>query len=160
MVIAERSEGTFEPAPEAECNQKTWTSQVMDLYGHPVTGVRQRHSTWMRGGELQKFFQALEIEVDKDSVISAPEIDCNHSMCHVHPNGHHPPSGHQHPLIKVMDLFTVDDVRFAREISSGILESTVIDVLVNGGEWNEQTVSEGAIRSAGGAQVRTRQLQH
>ena len=161
MVIAERSEGTFEPAPEAECDHKAWFSQVEDLYGHPLENVRERHSTWMRGGELQKFFQALEIDSDGNVVLNAPEIDCNHSMCHMHPNGHHPPSGQQQQLIKLMDLFNVRDVRYARELASYILERTIIDVLSNGrGEWNEQTVSSGATRSANQAQNRISQFQH
>lgn len=160
MVVAEWSKGTFEPAPESACHQKTWISNVMDLSGHPVANVRQRHSTWMRGGELQKFFQTLEVDLENGEVMHAPEIDCEHAMCHVHPNGHHPPSGQQLRLIKIMDLFSVDDVRLARELAGCVLENTVINVLINGGEWNEQSVSEGATRSAGTAQARARQLQH
>jgi hypothetical protein len=160
MVMAERSEGTFEPAPESECDQKAWFSNATDLYGHPIANVRQRHSTWKRGGELQKFFQALEVDLDREHTMHAPEIDCNHAMCHVHPNGHQPPSGEQKALIKIMDLFDVEDVRLARELASGVLENTIINVLINGGEWNERTVSEGATRSANEAQISARQLQH
>ena len=160
MVIAERSEGTFEPAPESECDQKAWFSNATDLYGHPIANVRQRHAIWKRGGELQKFFQALEVDLDEEHTMHAPEIDCDHAMCHVHPNGHHPPSGKQKQLIKIMDLFSVGDVRLAREIASGVLENTILNVLSNGGEWNERTVSAGATRSADEAKIRARQLQH
>lgn len=74
MVIAERSEGTFDPAPESECDQKAWFSNATDLYGHPIANVRQRHSTWKRGGELQKFFQALEVDLDREHTMHAPEM--------------------------------------------------------------------------------------
>ena len=159
MVTVEQSEGTFSPAPESECNQKKWVSNAVDLLGRPIENVKQRHCTWMRGGELQKFFAALEVVLDGGNVMQAPEIDCDHSMCHVHPNGHHPPSGRRCPLIKVMDLFGAEDVRLARGLATCMLEETVISVLIDGGEWNERAVSEGAARSANEAQDRARQLQ-
>lgn len=155
-----RSHGTFVPASESECNVKTWYTSAVDLSGRPLLNVQQRYTTWMQGGNLQKFHAALEVESEFEGKFQAPEVDCNHHMCHVHPNGHHPPSGKQVPLIKVMDLFTSADVRSARGIGSCILEMTIIKLLINGGVWNERAVSAEATRSAHEAANRISKLQN
>ena len=143
-----RSKGTFKSAPEQECDSRSWYSLADDLQGHPIDGVRQKYAVWMRGGVLQKFFAALEIQSERYGNFQAPEIDCDHAMCHMHPNGHHPPSGIQEPLIKIKDLHTADDVRLSRRLASLILEQTIFYVYLNGGEWDERTISISATRSA------------
>ncbi|WP_129904097.1 hypothetical protein [Bifidobacterium pseudolongum] len=162
MAINEtmRSRGTFSPAPEEECASKTWHTNAYDLYGMPIPNVTQRFTSWKRGGVLQKYHVALEVESSIDGTFQAPEADCNHSMLHVHPNGHHPPSGKQMPLIKIMDLFTSEDVRVSFHVASTMLEMTVIKVLADGGEWNERAVCAGAAQGAREASSRIIRLQN
>lgn len=157
---AMRSHGTFTPAPEAECEPKTWHAKAYDLNGRPIGNVSQRFTKWTRGGVLQKYHAALKVDSPVDGTFQAPEADCNHSMSHVHPNGHYPPSGEQRPLIKIMDLFTSEDVRDSFRVVSAILEMTVIKVLADGGEWNERAVCAGATHGAHEASSRIGRLQN
>lgn len=118
----------------------------MDIDGHPVSGARRIHVTWMRGGRLQKFYVAIEL--DSPVHWCASEIDCNHGICHVHPNGHHPPSGEQRRSVEIMRLHHERDVLRARGASNEVIMSTIMDICGNGGEWSEGTIAEYAESNA------------
>lgn len=144
-------EDTFAPAPSDQCEDKKWHNEVRDIYGHPIDDVWRIHATWKRGGVLQRFYTGFELTGRNQGKWSAPEIDCTHGLCHVHPNGHHPPSGNQERLIELMPLHSEKDVIDARNVADAVM--TVVSVSLSsakddGGEWDEQRITELSVSAA------------
>lgn len=141
-------EPNFVPAPEDQCNTKRWYNNVVELDGHPVEGARRITMTWMRGDRLQKFYTAILLENQDRTEWSAPEVDCNHGVCHLHPNGHHPPSGVKRRYVEIMQLHCCDDVRKARLKTQLVfvpIQLRLSQARGNGGDWDEQRIAELAI---------------
>lgn len=150
----EQHKPDFVPAPEDQCDTKRWYNNIVDLYGHPVGGARRITKTWMRGDRLQKFYTAILLEEQDKTEWSAPEADCNHGVCHLHPNGHHPPSGVKKRYVEIMQLHCCDDVRKARSKTELVFALVQVDLLQakeNGGDWDEQRIAELAINAVGNA---------
>lgn len=118
-------EGTFKPASDSK-RDKTIYTPIKGLDGLP-TEARIIHVEWKKGSELQKFYGCIQVGYDPDAVgsIDVPdddvdddmsdrqdgrhgwrgaEVDCTHGVCHIHPNGHYPPSGVPEPKIPIKRL--------------------------------------------------------
>jgi len=147
----ERHESGFNPAPEDQCETKRWYSKVNDVYGHPLNALRI-YKTWKCGPVLQKFYTGVSLLSDDDveSGWSAAEVDCNHSVCHMHPTGHKPPSGEKRRYIEIMRLGCCEDVKKARAKTQLIfcgIEPALGFARKEGGGWDEERVAEIAVRA-------------
>ncbi|MCT6836863.1 MAG: hypothetical protein M3036_04325 [Bifidobacteriales bacterium] len=143
-------EPDFVPAPEDQCDTKRWYNDIDDLYGNPMKDARRITKTWKRGPHLQKFYTAILLKKQGKDEWSAPEADCNHGVCHLHPNGHHPPSGVKKRYVEIMQLHCCDDVRKARSKTERVFALVELDLLQareNGGDWDEQRIAEFAVRA-------------
>lgn len=143
------------PADPKECNERKWHQHLVDLDGHPISTARKQYITWKRGTKLQKFFSCIEIYLPSGEVWQAPEIDCNHGLCHIHPNGHYPPSGKKENIIEIMHLSKQEDVAQARAAADAIIGLTALNICVSGGDWDEERIVKFAKSNTSDA---TRQL--
>ena len=144
----------FVPAPEDQCNDKFWYNSIPDLAGHPLSDAWRINKTWMRGSQLQKFYTAIVLTNRDKTQWTAPEADCNHGVCHLHPNGHHPPSGRKKRYVEIMQLHCCDDVKRARSETERVFVQVQVALLYakdNGGDWDEQRIAELAVRAVNGA---------
>lgn len=158
-------EGTFEPAPDSE-RQRTLLSPIRGDNGLPTEGSIV-YVEWKKGPDLQKFYGCIQIGYDPDSdgdieipdddeehipdsaqrnacrKWSGAEIDCTHGVCHIHPNGHYPPSGVPEPKIPIKQLHSVKDVREARGVATIILRKTAETIAhKHGGDFSERNVAD------------------
>lgn len=163
-------EGSFKPV--ADCEEKKIPRPINGLDGLSIEGARKMYVAWKKGSELQKFYQCIQMNYDNDVDFEVPaddddaesklestgqeadcswngaEIDCSHSICHMHPNGHRPPSGKVEPKRLIKKLDCVEDVRESNKRASRIISSTVTRIVREyGGDFSESNVTRAAIQA-------------
>lgn len=163
-------EGVFKPA--ADCEEKKIPRPINGLDGLPIEGARKMYVMWKKGPDLQKFYQCIQMNCDNDAYFEVPaddddeefksestgqeadcswngaEIDCSHSICHMHPNGHYPPSGNVEPKRLIKKLDRVEDVRESNRKASHIISSIVERIVKEcGGDFNEPNITRAAIQA-------------
>lgn len=163
-------EGSFRPA--ADCEEKRIPRPINGLDGLPIEGARKMYVIWKKGPDIQKFYQCIQMNYDNDAYFEVPvddddmesksestdqetdcswngaEIDCSHSICHMHPNGHRPPSGKVEPRRLIKRLDCVEDVRESNKKASRIISSTVKRITEEyGGDFSEPNITRAAIQA-------------
>lgn len=155
-----QNDDLFKPSEHSE-RQRVRYSPIIGMDGLP-TRARIIYVEWRAGQNLQSFFTCMQIDyghdtsatvllpndedhvetVDHDTRMwQAAEIDCAHGVCHIHPNGHHPPSGKPENTIMIRRLRSVRDVRETRGYATLILKATgSLIVEQHGGDFSERNI--------------------
>ncbi|WP_394904708.1 hypothetical protein [Bifidobacterium breve] len=165
-------EGKFTPDPDCDRSPVRYRT-VTGPDGLP-TNARTIYVDWRKSGHIHRFFQCIQVNFDEETIDDsleiiedddsvpdeskgcadmwqAAEIDCSHNICHIHPNGHHPPSGLPVDKQFIHRLDSLKDVRYACAVSSVLINTIAINAMKTcGGEWDERTITgiaEGAVQT-------------